>query len=308
VKVLLSLLPLETLYKPDRWSRPLGLWRLAGKPIAGHLLERLRELWDAPAVELCLVVGQENSSIAAWSRDRFAGHSLRLLALPVNTTLLEIAWQIHEWWGCDEAVWLLEGNAILEADFHAGDSLLRLVGPTGEPMATPAAVFSRNGMELWTLFSNASLGHLPTPSMNEWLEDLLVTHRAGVSITDAYTYLPVARWAGDCWQSDEELLLQANTRLLGLGSGSDDAVERSYTEDFTVLPPVYLHESAVIDGSVIGPYTSVEAGATIRNSVVSNSIVGSGAQISNMILDNSIIGEGATAVGLAQALLLADNQ
>jgi hypothetical protein len=281
---------------------------LAGEPIADHLLERLRELWDAPSAELCLVVGQENSSIATWARDRFAGHPLHLLALPANATLLEVAWQIGEWWRCDEAVWLLEGNAILEADFYAGDSKLRIVSPTGEPRAMPAGIYSQNGMELWTLFSKAASGHPPTFSMNEWLEDLLVTHRAGVSITDAHTHLPVATWAGDCWQSDEGLLLQANARLLGLGSGSDDAVERSYTEDFTVLPPVYLHESAIIDGSVIGPYTSVEAGATIRSSIVSNSIVGGGAQISNVILDNSIIGDGATAAGPAQTFLLADNQ
>jgi hypothetical protein len=50
-----------------------------------------------------------------------------------------------------------------------------------------------------------------------------------------------------------EGLLFANARLLGLGYGSEDAVERSYVEDFTVIPPVFLHETAEIENSVVGP-------------------------------------------------------
>jgi glucose-1-phosphate thymidylyltransferase len=303
VKLLISLLPLETLYQPDRWPRPVGLWQLAGEPIIGHVLAHLRELWDAPSAELCFVVGQKDGPLATWVHERFAGRPAHLLALPANLTITQVAWQTREWWRRDEPVWLLEGNTILEADFYADTSDLRMLVPVGERTATPVGIYSRIGTELWSSFS----GYPPTLNLNGLWERLL-EDQANVGVTDTYTFLPIVERAGDHWQSREELLLHANARLLGLGSGSQDAIERSYVEDFTVLPPVYLHESAVIYGAVIGPYASIEAGATVRHSVVSNSIVGAGVQISNIILDGAIVGEGARINGRQEALLVGDSQ
>lgn len=303
MKVLLSLLPLETHWQPDLWPRPLGLWRLAGEPIIRHVVDNLSGLLNMWLTELCFVVKREDSLIAAWMREAFAGRPLQLLSLPQNDTILQIARQTHEWWAQDEEVWLVEGRAILEAKYLAVAEDIKMLAAALEPDEEPVGISSWKGSELWKLISSY-------PSANNLSElwERFAYGSVDVGVVEPHTFLPVVEYTAAGWQSRPELLLHANARLLGLGSGSEDAIERSYVEDFTVLPPVYLDESAVIYGAIIGPYTSVEAGATIRNSVVGNSIIGAGAQVSHIILDGSVVGEGAMVSGRAETILIGDNR
>ena len=101
--------------------------------------------------------------------------------------------------------------------------------------------------------------------------------------------------------------MHTNARLLSAGYASYEILERGFSESFTVVPPVYVHPSAEISESVIGPYTSIEANARITNSVIRNSIIDPGAVISNCILENTLIGENAEVSGRAKTLFVGDN-
>lgn len=103
-----------------------------------------------------------------------------------------------------------------------------------------------------------------------------------------------------------ESMLYANALLLRLNYGTQDAIERSYAEDFTVLPPVFLHETAVIENSVIGPFVNLEANASVRNSIIRNTLIGKGTQISDAILDKSLIGDNAVIAGHSSTLIAGD--
>jgi hypothetical protein len=280
----------------------LGLWRLAGQPIIAHVLDNLAGLLNTPLADLCFVVEREDGLIAAWVREAFAGRPMRLLSRRANATILQLARQTQTWWAQDEEVWLLEARAIVEAKYHIAGEDMTMLAPLLETAEEPIGISGRQGTTLWKLIA----GYSSANNLSA-LREQLAHERIDIVIADAYTFLPVAEYTAAGWQSRPELLLHTNARLLGLGSGSEDAIERSYVEDFTVLPPVYLADSAVVSGAVIGPYTSVEAGATIRNSVVSNSIVGANSQISHMILDSAVIGDGARVNGRAERLLVGDN-
>jgi glucose-1-phosphate thymidylyltransferase len=104
-----------------------------------------------------------------------------------------------------------------------------------------------------------------------------------------------------------DYMLSTNQKLLSLGYGTQDAIERSYAEDFTVVPPVFIHETAVIDQSVIGPFASIDAGATVKRSVVRNSIIDAGAHIENCVLDEALVGENARLTGQPKAMFVGDD-
>ncbi|MCB9010150.1 MAG: nucleotidyltransferase, partial [Ardenticatenaceae bacterium] len=104
-----------------------------------------------------------------------------------------------------------------------------------------------------------------------------------------------------------DFMLSTNQKLLALGYGTDDAIDRSYAEDFTVMPPVFLHETAVIDQCVLGPFVSIEAGATVKNSIIRNSIIDAGAHIENCVLDGALIGENTKIIGKSHKMFLGDN-
>ncbi|MDJ0756638.1 MAG: hypothetical protein QNJ45_24095 [Ardenticatenaceae bacterium] len=86
-----------------------------------------------------------------------------------------------------------------------------------------------------------------------------------------------------------EALLMASRRLLSIGYSSSDALERSYTEEFAVIPPVYIDPEAEIYTSVIGPYAAVGPGALVENAVIRQSVIAGGSQVSEILLEDSYI-------------------
>ena len=92
---------------------------------------------------------------------------------------------------------------------------------------------------------------------------------------------PVDNWF-DC--GTKETVLATNRYLL---KGN----EVSATDGrFVVVPPVYIHSSAQIESSVIGPYVSVGAEACVCNSVMRNAIVGEQAVVESALVEDSLIG------------------
>ncbi len=102
-----------------------------------------------------------------------------------------------------------------------------------------------------------------------------------------------------------DALLETNRYLLDHGSANtQEALKR---EGITIVPPVYIHPSAHITSSVIGPYASISASCEIKNSVICNSIVEETAMINEMILDNSLIGRNASIKGRAEQMNIGDD-
>ena len=102
---------------------------------------------------------------------------------------------------------------------------------------------------------------------------------------------------------DTEDLVLANKRMLGIGYSSKDALERSYTEEFGVIPPVFIHPNAEIYSSMIGPYVSIGDGAVVSSCVLENCIIDDGSQISNLNLKDSIVGRSQKVVGTPQTII-----
>lgn len=74
-----------------------------------------------------------------------------------------------------------------------------------------------------------------------------------------------------------------------------------------VIPPCYIHDSAKLENSVIGPYATINAGASVSGSIVRNSIINAGAQLHNVALSASIVGEKATVSDAYRTLNVGDN-
>jgi glucose-1-phosphate thymidylyltransferase len=73
-----------------------------------------------------------------------------------------------------------------------------------------------------------------------------------------------------------------------------------------LIQPVYLAENVEIHNSVVGPYVSINKGAKIQNSVISNSIIRENTVIQNANLTNSMLGTNVKYEGKAKDLSLGD--
>ena len=74
-----------------------------------------------------------------------------------------------------------------------------------------------------------------------------------------------------------------------------------------IIPPVFIAPDATVERSVIGPYATIAAGATVSDAHVRNSIVSDGATVSGSLLEDSIIGNSAVVRGHFKRLNVGDS-
>ena len=74
-----------------------------------------------------------------------------------------------------------------------------------------------------------------------------------------------------------------------------------------VLPPSYISEEASVENSVIGPFAAISEGATVRDSIVKNSVVSPKASVSNSLLFGSLVGERAQVQGSFDSVNIGDD-
>jgi glucose-1-phosphate thymidylyltransferase len=67
-----------------------------------------------------------------------------------------------------------------------------------------------------------------------------------------------------------------------------------------IRPPVFIHETAQVNNSVIGPNVSIGASCKVVNSRIDDSIIDDGTEISEVLLTHSMIGKGCIVTGTAK--------
>jgi glucose-1-phosphate thymidylyltransferase len=109
---------------------------------------------------------------------------------------------------------------------------------------------------------------------------------------------PVEGWY-DCGKP--ETLLATNRHLLGRQTG------HQILQDVVVIPPVFIAGTAKIVHSVVGPHATIADGAVIENSIIRNSIVSDGASVDRALLDGSIVGSNAVVRGGFKRINIGDS-
>ena len=98
-----------------------------------------------------------------------------------------------------------------------------------------------------------------------------------------------------------ETLLSTNKFLL------DQKSSTKKFDNVVVNLPVYIADDAKIENSVIGPYATIDKGCIIKESVIKNSIVGTNSQVSKAMLNGSIIGNNTIVKGAFKRLNIGDS-
>ena len=107
----------------------------------------------------------------------------------------------------------------------------------------------------------------------------------------------------DCGK--KESLLESNAILLKK-SGGNIGVEHHFPNT-NIIPPVSIAPGCDISHAIIGPHVAVGANASIRHSIVRDSIIGSFTHLHEVVLDHSLIGSDASVKGLSRTLNIGDN-
>ncbi len=318
MKVVIPLAGLGTRLRPQTYTRPKPLVNLAGKPLLGHILDRLAPL---PIEEVIFITGYLGEQI-----EEYVGVNHKLPARYVEQK--EQLGQAHalqltkEW--LHGPTFVVFADTIFETDIQRlmqvqSDGLL-YVREVEDPRRFGVAVMdgeyiSKLVEKPQTPVSNLAVVGLYYFSEGEQLaeavDELIASGRQTAGeyyIADAIQIM-IDRGAKletqtiDVWLDcgTPSALLETNRYLLGTYEQHPCSFPGT-----TVLPPVYIAEGAKVENSVIGPHVSLDRDAEVSGSIVRDSILGAGCSIEDVTLKGSIVGNKARVRGSYSTLNVGD--
>lgn len=324
MKVVIPAAGQGTRLRPHTHTIPKVLLPVAGKPIIGHILSDVAGL---DPEEVRLVVGYRGETLAAYAREEFPELPIRIVWQQEQLGLGHAVLQALDE-GDRGAALVVLGDTVFDVDYAAvvareenvlgvrpvpdperfgiveldegGERIARLVEKPAEPRGNLALV------GLYFVHEAEAL----RAAIQGLVEDDQRT-RGEYQLTDALQrmidaglpFVPyrIGDWF-DCGKP--ETLLDTNRQLLerrAPASSPEARVERS-----TIVEPVFLDRGCTIENSVVGPYVSLARGASVRDTVVRDSIIARGAVLEGVFLERSIIGPDVRAIGRAHVLNLGD--
>jgi glucose-1-phosphate thymidylyltransferase len=99
-----------------------------------------------------------------------------------------------------------------------------------------------------------------------------------------------------------ETLLQTNRFLLERSTSSHICIEGC-----VIIPPVFIHPSARVKHSVLGPYASIGMNCVVKDSIIRDSVINRNSTLKNAVLEGSIVGDSVELTGQFQRLNIGDN-
>jgi glucose-1-phosphate thymidylyltransferase len=113
----------------------------------------------------------------------------------------------------------------------------------------------------------------------------------------------ISEWL-DC--GNKNSTVDTNKSYLGYLQGTKLVADSVKMENSVVIQPSFIGENVVLHNSVVGPYVSLGNGTKVTNSVVNKSIVQENSSIKNAVISNSMLGNNATYEGHVRDLSIGD--
>jgi len=316
LKIVIPTAGLATRMRPQTWSKPKPLVSVAGKAALDHLLDSFLSVPDLEEVEYVIILGPYlgETQIPAFMQERHPD-------LKVHYVLQEVMK------GQSDALYLarqhLQGplltcysDTLIEADFsllaERKNEGLAWVKPFPDPRRFGVAELDQDGwimrlIEKPTSMKNklVAVGCYYFPDGRELISAIEEQIKRGAALNGEFFLveainiliergLKMRTQAIDVWLDTGtiEATLASNRYLLeklNPPAGTRPGV--------SILPPVFVHESAQVQDSVIGPYASIGPDCRISGARVEDSILEAGVTLEAVALKGSFLGRQARVRG-----------
>jgi glucose-1-phosphate thymidylyltransferase len=304
--------------RPHTYSVPKVLLNVAGKPIIGHILDKIIE---AGFDEATIIVGYLGEMIKEYV---LKNYSIKFDFVEQEERLgLGHAIYLSRHTISHEPILIILGDTIFEVDMKS--MILNQQTQIGVQYVEDVSRFGVAEIENGSIIhvvekpekpkSNLALVGLyyithPKLLVN-CLEEMIQSNtrtKNEFQLTDALQMMiergeqmktfRVEGWY-DCGKP--ETLLSTNQHLLGF------LPVPTAIPGVVILPPAFISDTAHVRNAVIGPNTTIADNAIVENSIIRNSIVGEGASVINALLEESLVGSNALVHGNYKRINIGDS-
>ena len=323
MNVIIPLAGFGTRLRPHTFTKPKPLINVAGKPVLGHIIDKLV---DAGVTDVSFVVGYLGDQIEQYVKTAYP--SLRANYVEQRE---------------------LNGQApavLLARDFVSGPTLIVFVDTLANADLSALATETSDGViyvkevEDPRRFGVVKLdatehitGFVEKPAnkdnklvvigmyyvkeierLMQACEDLVrlnIQTKGEYYLADAFNLMiqegaQLRTQRVDVWLDcgKPETVLETNRYLLE--NGHDNSKQWA-DSNCVIVPPVNIHPTAKIERSVIGPHATLAEGCTITSSIIRDSVVDAGAVVIDQVLGASLIGRDALVSGRPRRLNVGDS-
>jgi glucose-1-phosphate thymidylyltransferase len=318
MKAIIPVAGIGTRLRPHTFSHPKVLLNVAGKPIIGHIMDKIIE---AGVDEAIVIVGYLGNMVEEWLRKHYS-IKFTFVDQPERLGLAHAIWMCRAHVTEDEPLFIILGDTVFDVDLEpvmkspfstlgvkevadprrfgvavtGGGKILRLVEKPDTPVSNLAIVglyYLRMAGPLFSCIDHLIDNRILTKGEYQLTDALQLMIEKG----EKFTTFPVQGWY-DCGKP--ETLLSTNEILL-----RNNSTEKTYP-GCIINDPVFIAGNAIIENAIIGPNTTIADNAVIANAIVRNSIIGSDARVTHIMLEHSIVGNNATITGNPHEINIGD--
>ncbi|MFA8342509.1 MAG: sugar phosphate nucleotidyltransferase [Rhodothermaceae bacterium] len=305
--------------KPHTYSWPKVLLNVGGKPILGHILDKLLEENIHKAT---FIIGHLGEKIKEYVEKEYPSISADFVEQKEMLGLGHAIYTAIPTFD-DEEIFIILGDTVFDVDITNvfkskttslgvktvedpsrfgvavmdNGKILKLVEKPKTPISKLALVglyYISNAKLLADCLEELVQKEIRTNNEFQLTDALQIMIERGENITT----FPVEGWY-DCGKP--ETLLSTNKFLLSKNNKDTNI------NNVIINPPVFISDNADVKNCVIGPYTTIAENCKIENSIIVNSIISAESSVEKTMLENSIIGNGTVVKGNYKRLNAGDS-
>lgn len=322
MKVIIPLAGFGTRLRPHTYTKPKPMINVAGKPVLGHILDKLKGL---DVDEIVFVVGYLGEQIEAYVSANYnfkayyveqkellgQAHAIYLTRELVSgptiilfvDTLFEADLNVLNREASDGVIYVKEvedprrfGVTLVNEAGHI-TRLIEKPDSMQDNLAVIGLYYVKDAQRLMAAIKSLMDQNLQTKGEFYLADALQLMIDDGAILRPQ----PVSVWL-DCGKP--ETVLETNRYLLK--HNMDNSQEVSSINSI-IVPPVHIHPTAKVKNSIIGPHVTIAANCEVEGSIIRDSIVDEESYIKDAILDQSLIGRKVDLIGRYRKLNVGDS-
>jgi glucose-1-phosphate thymidylyltransferase len=318
LKIVIPTAGWATRVRPQTWSKPKPLVGVAGRTTLDHLLDSFQSVPAHDTAEYVLILGPYlgETQIPPYMKEHYPGYQVHYVVQSVMRGQSDALWLARQYLA--GPMIMCFSDTLIEADFsflaNEKSDGIAWVKQVPDPRRFGVVEIDQAGWITRLIEKPASLennrvvvgcyffrdGRELISAIEEQMKQKK-SLKGEYFIADAINImvergLKMRTQTIDTWldMGTIEAILQTNRYLLAHGR---DNTRSNAHKDVEIMPPVFIHESATINNSTIGPYASIGADCRISHSRVEDSILEAGVVVESVALKGSFIGRQSRITG-----------